>query len=70
MLSLVAEIAAISGVRDGHRNGKSQKSLRFRCAKTRIDPTLSIGTSIAGAIFADAVSETPEKGSTLRLKLR
>ena len=24
----------ISGVRDGHRNRKSQKSLRFRCAKT------------------------------------
>ena len=24
---------AISGVRDGHRNRKSQKSLRFRCAK-------------------------------------
>ena len=24
---------AISGVRDGHRNGKSQRSLRFRCAK-------------------------------------
>ena len=29
---LVSEIAAISGVRDGHRNRKSQKSLRFRCA--------------------------------------
>ena len=26
---------AISGVRDGHRNRKSQKSLRFRCAKVR-----------------------------------
>ena len=25
---------AISGVRDGHRNRKSQKSLRFRCAKS------------------------------------
>ena len=24
---------AVSGVRDGHRNRKSQKSLRFRCAK-------------------------------------
>ena len=24
---------AISGVRDGHRNRKSRKSLRFRCAK-------------------------------------
>ena len=24
---------AISGVRNGHRNRKSQKSLRFRCAK-------------------------------------
>ena len=24
---------AISGVRDGHRNRRSQKSLRFRCAK-------------------------------------
>ena len=35
LLSLVAEIAAISGVRDGHRNGKSQKSLRFRCAKAK-----------------------------------
>ena len=31
--SLVSEIAAISGIRDGHRNRKSQKSLRFRCAK-------------------------------------
>ena len=30
--SLVSEIA-ISGVRDGHRNRKSQKSPRFRCAK-------------------------------------
>ena len=30
---LLSEIAAISGVRDGHRNRKSQKSLRFRCAK-------------------------------------
>ena len=30
LLSLVSEIAAISGVRDGHRNRKSQKSLRFR----------------------------------------
>ena len=27
---------AISGVRDGHRNRKSQKSLRFRCAKGRV----------------------------------
>ena len=34
-LSLVSEIAAISGVRGGHRNRKSQKSLRFRCAKAR-----------------------------------
>ena len=33
LLSLVSEIAAISGVCDGHRNRKSQKSLRFRCAK-------------------------------------
>ena len=33
LLSLVSEIAAISGVRDGHRNRKSQKSLRFRRAK-------------------------------------
>ena len=32
-LSHVSEIAAISGVHDGHRNRKSQKSLRFRCAK-------------------------------------
>ena len=30
-----SEIAAISGVRDGHRNRKSQKSLRFRGAKVR-----------------------------------
>ena len=30
---LSRKIAAISGVRDGHRNRKSQKSLRFRCAK-------------------------------------
>ena len=29
---------AISGVRDGHRNRKSQKSLRFRCAKELCDP--------------------------------
>ena len=28
---------AISGVRDGHRNRKSQKSLRFRCAKVLED---------------------------------
>ena len=34
------EIAAISGVRDGHRNRKSQKSRRFRCAKAS-DFTLS-----------------------------
>ena len=34
LLSLVSEIAAMSGVRDGHRNRKSQKSLRFRCAKS------------------------------------
>ena len=33
LLSLVSEIAAISGVCDGHRNHKSRKSLRFRCAK-------------------------------------
>ena len=33
LLSLVSEIAAISGVRYRHRNRKSQKSLRFRCAK-------------------------------------
>ena len=33
LLCLVSKIAAISGVRDGHRNRKSQKSLRFRCAK-------------------------------------
>ena len=31
--SLVSEIAAISGVRDGHRNRKSQKSLRFQTKK-------------------------------------
>ena len=31
--SLVSEIAAISGVRDWHRNRKSQKSFRFRCSK-------------------------------------
>ena len=32
---------AISGVRDGHRNRKSQKSLRFRCAKhLRIEITV------------------------------
>ena len=30
------EIAAISGVRDGHRNRKSQKSLRFRRAKVLV----------------------------------
>ena len=35
LLCLVSEIAAISGVRDRHRNRKSQKSLRFRCAKPR-----------------------------------
>ena len=29
----VSEIAAISGVRDGHRNRKLQKSLRLRCVK-------------------------------------
>ena len=29
---------AISGVCDGHRNRKSQKSLRFRCAKFRRGP--------------------------------
>ena len=33
MRSLVSKIAAISAVYDGHRNRKSQKSLRFRCAK-------------------------------------
>ena len=38
LLSLVSEIAAISGVRDGHRNSKSQESMRFRCAK-RFDVT-------------------------------
>ena len=38
LLSLVSEIAAISGVRDGHRNRKSQKSLRFRCAKNEPQP--------------------------------
>ena len=27
------KLLAISGVRDGHRNRKSQRSLRFRCAK-------------------------------------
>ena len=32
-LLIVSEIDAISGVRDGHRNRKLQKSLRFRCAK-------------------------------------
>ena len=31
--SILSEIAAISGVRDEHRNHKSQKSPRFRCAK-------------------------------------
>ena len=33
---------AISGVRDGHRNRKSQKSLRFRCAKL---PRLASGSN-------------------------
>ena len=33
LLPLVSEIAAISGVRDGHRNCKSQKSLQVRCTK-------------------------------------
>ena len=33
LLSLISEIAAISGVRDGHRR-KSQKSLQFRCAES------------------------------------
>ena len=31
---------AISGVRDGHRNRKSQKSLRFRCAKSKNVPQI------------------------------
>ena len=31
----VPETLAISGVRNGHRNRKSQKSLRFRCAKCK-----------------------------------
>ena len=30
---------AISGVRDGHHNRKSQKSLRFRCAKPTTEAT-------------------------------
>ena len=33
---------AISGVRDGHRNRRSQKSLRFRCAKHCKDLALKI----------------------------
>ena len=37
---------AISGVRDGHRNRKSQKSLRFRCAKIGKLPVLSEGSSL------------------------
>ena len=32
-LCLISEIASDLWVRDGHRNRKSQKSLRFRCAK-------------------------------------
>ena len=45
--SLVSEIARFLGVRDGHRNRKSQKSLRFRCAKqaTHQDPCFLVGNS-------------------------
>ena len=38
LLSLVSEIAAISGIRDGHRNRKAQKLLRLRCAKEQEQP--------------------------------
>ena len=38
---------AISGARDGHRNRKSQKSLRFRCAKSLGDH-LKGGGSLRG----------------------
>ena len=36
---------AISGVRDGHRNRKSQKSLRFRCAKLQDGARHRTGTA-------------------------
>ena len=50
---------AISGVRDGHRNRKSQKSLRFRCAKGMVlwlciwDP----GHSLRRTSYTDMVAE-------------
>ena len=45
LLSLFSEIAAISGVRDGHRNRRSQKSLRFRCAKSHPLPPTPLGNA-------------------------
>ena len=45
LLCLVSEIAAISGVCDGHCNRKSQKSLRFQCAKQK-----NKGSKISGKI--------------------
>ena len=44
---------AIYGARDGHRNRKSQKSLRFRCAK---NASLMLGQDCLGALFSEHVS--------------
>ena len=44
----------ISGVRDGHRNRKSQKSLRFRCAKS-----ISETSHIARCLYQDPPNPPP-----------
>ena len=74
LLSLVSEIAAISGVRERHRNRKSQKSLRFRCASSPPHPWPPQGSiwhrfDIDFLIwpYFDAKS-TPEKGRARRIR--
>ena len=57
----VSEIAAISGVRDGHRNRKSQKSLRFRCAKFQVHDSPHLQ---CGAFCKRANKKHPKKSNT------
>ena len=52
--SLLSKIAAISGVRGGHRNRTSQKSLRFRCRRFLSITALGIGNLIGRAQFLSA----------------
>ena len=52
LLSLLSEIAAMSGACDGHRNPKSQKSLRFQCTKPPPHPHKGVFDPLHLGVFA------------------